>query len=368
MTDCLVIGAGPAGSIAARQLAQQGITVTLLEQTDLAQRPHRAAGLSPGVRTWVALPWDEIIASQVSTVGFTWQQSDPVTTRLETEPMWMVDRAQFDPFLLNQAVAAGAQFEPQTTVTGLTQHQGQWQVQTERGTWSAPYLIAADGATGNCRQWLGFNPLKTSWAVTAWQPGTPPHPDRAQFDFGTLKNGFIWSFSTTVGTSLNGAIMTGKARAHQILEVLQRYHGEEALQTTAHAIAIWSGQQRLHTQNALLAGDCAGLADPLLVEGLRPAILSGVRAADAIAAALNGRETALAEYSDVIQAEWGSDMVWAQRLAGIFYQFPKLAYTLGVKQPIAVQLFGQILCGQRKYSEIIDRAVQAVKGAISPFR
>ena len=59
-------------------------------------------------------------------------------------------------------------------------------------------------------------------------------------------------------------------------------------------------------------------------------------------------------------------MAWAQKLAGIFYQFPKIAYKVAVKRPAAGQLMGEILCGQLKYSDVTDKAMQVLKKRLLP--
>lgn len=92
-----------------------------------------------------------------------------------------------------------------------------------------------------------------------------------------------------------------------------------------HPICLWDGEQQLHTQNAVLVGDAACIADPFTAEGIRPSIFTGVKAAEAIDKAIAGDINALQNYSYVINQEWGTEMAWAKKLAGLFYRFPVLA-------------------------------------------
>jgi flavin-dependent dehydrogenase len=90
-----------------------------------------------------------------------------------------------------------------------------------------------------------------------------------------------------------------------------------------HPILAWDGDQPLHTQNALLAGEAACVVDPFTAEGIRPALFSGVKAAAAIDRALAGDINALEGYSQVMQAEWGQDMRWAKTPGPSLLQSPQ---------------------------------------------
>jgi flavin-dependent dehydrogenase len=125
-----------------------------------------------------------------------------------------------------------------------------------------------------------------------------------------------------------------------------------------HALCLWDGDRKLHSQNALLVGEAASLVDPLTGEGIRPAIFSGFKAAIAIDRALGGAGDALEQYTQSIAEEWGTDMVWARRLARPFYQFTGAAYRAGVKSTSATPLMSKILCGELRYADIANRALK----------
>lgn len=83
-----------------------------------------------------------------------------------------------------------------------------------------------------------------------------------------------------------------------------------------------------------------------------------MKAAVAIDQALGGDINALENYTDIINEEWGSDMAWAQKLAGAFYRFPGIGYKVGVKRPSSVKIMGKLLCGEVRYSEVTGRALK----------
>jgi flavin-dependent dehydrogenase len=104
----------------------------------------------------------------------------------------------------------------------------------------------------------------------------------------------------------------------------------------------------------------------MTAEGIRPSIFSGMKAAEAIDQAIGGNANALEQYTEVISKEWGSDMVWAQRLAGVFYRVPGIGYKVGVKRPSAPARMGQILCGKMRYGDVANRALKRLSTGLIP--
>ena len=111
-------------------------------------------------------------------------------------------------------------------------------------------------------------------------------------------------------------------------------------------------------EGALAVGDAASLCDPFLAEGLRPALLSGCRAAAALERWLDGDAKALGEYSKQMRTDWGDSMAWGKRIAQVFYRLPKVGYQLGVKRPTAPQRIAQILSGDMGYGDIAQRVIK----------
>jgi len=252
--------------------------------------------------------------------------------------------------------------------TGIEFKGDRWQVNTTNEPLEARYLIAADGANGSMAKWLGFKDRPQRMAVTLEAPNPAPTSSdpTIHFDFGQVKNGYIWNFPKADSYSVS--VGTFKGNDKQDLQkigtkYIQQLNIDPKLcQVHSHPMCLWDGNQKLHGQNALLVGDTACLADPFTAEGIRPSIFSGVKAAEAIDAALGGQTNALTQYTQVIQDEWGNEMVWAKRLAGAFYGFPKIGYKVGVKRPSATLIMLQILCGELKYSEVASLALKRLSG------
>ncbi len=370
MFDCIVVGAGPAGGTAAYHLAKRGRSVLVLEQEALPRYKPCSGGVSPAIAQWFDFDFSPAISLKVDAIRYTWKHGDPVEATLNTpEPMWMVRRDVFDHFLVQQAQQKGAELRDRTTVTGIEFKGDHWIVNTSNGALEARYLIAADGAKGPMAKWLGFKERKTRMGAVMEAPRSNDD-DRAQFDFGIVKNGFIWNLPKADGVSIGTSTFRG-GDSEDLRADLAEYAAlagidAKSSQVHLHPICTWDGDQKLHTQNAILAGETAYVVDPFTGEGIRPSVFSGVKAAEAIDQALSGDRNALENYTSVIQKEWGVDMVWAQRLAGVFYRIPGIGYKVGVKRPTATDRLGKIMCGEMRYADVATRALKRLSGSLIP--
>lgn len=359
MFDCIIVGTGPAGGTAAYHLAKRGRKVLVLEKASLPRPKPCGGGVSPAITQWLDFDLTPVISLKVKKIRYTWKMGDPVQVELDN-PMWIVRRAAFDHYLIEQAQKMGAEVRDNTLVKGIEFKNSAWQVSTDTEPVTGRYLIAADGAAGSLNKWLGFKDLKRQYAASL--ETSTMQGETLNFDFGNVKKGYIWSCPNAQGYSISIASLKGDG-SKNLKSILTDYAQAcgvdvKTTQITESVLCPWDGEHKLHTENALVAGEAAGLADPLSGEGIRPSIYSGVKAAEAIDRALAGESQALAQYTQKINEEWGADMVWANRLAGAFYQFTGLAYKAGVKLPLATQVMSQILCGELRYADIANRAIK----------
>lgn len=366
MYDCIIVGAGPAGGTAAYHLARQGHRVLIVEMAALPRYKPCGGGVSPQVAEWFDFDFTPAISVKVKKVRYTLNIQHPIEADIPAEhALWMVRRDQFDYFLVQQAQKQGAELWDQTKARGISFGGDHWQVDTSRGPVSGRYLIAADGSRGTMAKWLGFNQRQFILAAALEAEPRLPVPTEpvVHFDLGLLKNGYVWNFPKADGYSIGGGVLrVGKQRQQDLKAPMADYAAEfgvdvRTVKQYGHPIYIWDGTQVLHTERALLAGEAACVVDPFTAEGIRPSMFSGLKAAAAIAAALEGEPQALEGYSQVMATEWGEEMAWAKRLAQIVYRAPGLAYRLGVQRPSSTIAMAKLFCGQLSYSEAAQRAI-----------
>ncbi|MFN3360653.1 MAG: geranylgeranyl reductase family protein [Pseudanabaenaceae cyanobacterium] len=372
MRECIVVGAGPAGGSAAYHLAKRGRDVLVLEKEALPRYKPCGGGVSPAVQKWFDFDFSPAIANKISQIRYTWQMGDEFLAPLEgTEAVWMVRRDVFDYFLIQQAQRAGAALQTQTTVTALTWQNDRWTVHTDQGDFQALYLVGADGAKGTMAKLLGFRERRRRMGAALEVEVPLAEPDRlsAHFDFGSVVNGYLWNFPKADGYSIGAGTFRGSEEKQNLKEIAAAYactFGVDIskIKKYGHPLCLWDGHQKLHTQNAILAGEAACVVDPFTAEGIRPALLTGMLAALAIDRALAGDRQALADYSHKVQTEWGEDMFWAQKLAAIFYRIPGIAYRIGVKRPASTRRMGQILCGELRYRDVAMAAIKRLTAGL----
>ncbi len=118
--DVAVVGAGPAGATAARELARAGHTVLLLER----QRIPRYKTCAGGVTVRAAKLLDFDISSVVERVvhggRISYKLQRPIERRYPEPVCYMVMRDRFDGFLARKAGEAGAHLAEGVRVASVT--------------------------------------------------------------------------------------------------------------------------------------------------------------------------------------------------------------------------------------------------------
>ncbi len=366
--DVIVVGGGAAGGATAFHLAARNRRVILLE-AGLPQA-HRccAGGMAASVQRWFPFSLEPAVDQVIQRVRFTWCLEDPVLAELPGEsPFWIARRSSLDALLARQAAEAGAEVRHQAQVQAVVpdgDHRG-WSVQLDRGnSLSARAVVIADGSGSQLAAPLGLGPRQPHFASTVAVEVEAPvaDPAMARFDFGLVHHGFCWAFPRQGGYSIGVGTFIGRqaADADGVLSRLLPSLGlnPDAGERRHGRLRTWDGHHRLHGDGLLAVGDAASLCDPFLAEGLRPALLSGCHAAEALDRWLSGDQQALAGYTSRMRHDWGESMAWGRRIAQVFYRVPRVGYQLGVKRPTAPQRIAQILSGDMGYGDIAQRVIR----------
>ena len=371
MHDVIVVGAGAAGAASAYHLAARGHRVLILEAQSMPRRKPCGGGMAASVQRWFPFDLSPAVDQVIEQVRFTWCLDDPVTAVLPGDsPFWIVQRSRLDQFIAEQAVAAGAELVDAAAVETMEREGDGWTVTAGGHRYSSRAVVVADGSKSRFASQLALGNPKPRFAsaVAVEVAAEVSEPNTARFEFGLVKHGFCWAFprqggySIGVGSFIGNTDVDADAVLAQLLPSLGL--ATDAGERIQSPLRVWDGHYPLHnTAGAVAVGDAASLCDPFLAEGLRPALLSGLRSAEALDRYLAADDTrqageALAGYSLAMRQQWGESMAWGRRIAQVFYRVPKVGYQIGIKRPTAPQRIAQILSGEMGYGDIAQRVIK----------
>src|ERR687885_733835 len=159
--DVLIIGAGPAGSFAAERLAARGVRVALFDGRP-AGEPKACGG---GVTSKALKAWPHLLEAVGRTVNEI-EMYSPAGKRLHlklSEPFAIYSRTAFDSYLRDRAWEAGAHvIKERVSFRPRAGEREDWVLGGKNGAaWSAPLLVAADGANSPIAKRLA-GPLQSS--------------------------------------------------------------------------------------------------------------------------------------------------------------------------------------------------------------
>jgi menaquinone-9 beta-reductase len=301
MWDLAIVGAGPAGSAAAlgALTANPRLRVALLDRADFPRDKSCGDGIAPHVLDVLSeVGVSELLDDWRPVRRLRLQHGDVTTLRDMVRPAWVVPRAVFDARLVAAAVRAGAHLR---RVRVKTVEVGSDGVRLAPDV-SARVTIGADGAHSVVRSATGLAPVRRrALAIRGYAPTPPARAGQQIIAFSeTRQPSYAWSFDRGDGYSNVGyGELLGKGRAPLTrAELLQRLDsllpgatagGEQWL---GHHLPLSPWRWRQADGRVLLAGDAAGLINPVTGEGIYYAVATGVLAGRSATAALEAGDPA----------------------------------------------------------------------------
>lgn len=323
--DAIVVGAGPAGSTAARELAAAGARVLVLDRADFPR--YKACGGGIPLRTQKLLPFpiDAVVEDSVSLLRVTHEGGKAFVRDSGTPFAHMVMRDRFDALLLDHARRAGAEFRPGTRVVALEQN-GRVRVQAEGFEAEAEFLVCADGAHSPVGRMAGLGEdiaECAAWEVeiAAPRPRLNAYRSMALIELGYSPWGYAWLFPKADLLSIG--IVLPRDQANTMKDEVNTFvarlglEGADVRIAKGHKIRFRRGNERLVNGPVLVVGDAAGLADEFTEEGIYYAIESGRLAARNVLRGLSGGS--LAGYEPDINREVMPELRAAREVAFMFY-------------------------------------------------
>jgi geranylgeranyl reductase family protein len=292
--DAIVIGAGPAGCWAARTLAARGARVALVDGSHPREKPC-GGGVTGRALTLVgnAIAHASLPRCHINTARFVdTRRRASVSVPLDRGDLDVASRTDFDSALFSAATAAGVH-AVRARAVDVTYDGVSFVVRTALGPLRAPRLLGADGANSLVRRRLAqpFTRADLSIATGYFVHGATS--DEIVLELLADPPGYIWSFprpthlAIGICTQADERVTAGvlREKTREWIRVMNLASGP----LSPYSWPIPSLSQRsfgtLTTSGPgwCLAGDAAGLVDPITREGIYFALLSGQWAADALA-------------------------------------------------------------------------------------
>jgi geranylgeranyl reductase family protein len=364
--DVAVIGAGPAGAMAALAAASLGKRVVILERFGIPRYKTCAGGLVGAAMN--ALPSGFSPPVQAVAKSFTFSlRGSPERTRTSSVPLVnLVRRDEFDAALVDEAVAAGATVYDNTAVTRLTAGADAMRVTTRnRGDINARVVVGADGSAGRSAAYVGvvLDQVDLGLEVELVPPGdqSAAWADRILIDWGTIPGAYAWVFPK--GDTLSVGVIAERGHPDLTRSYLRDFLArlgldqQAAVVSSGHLTRCRTRDSPLYRDRVLVAGDAAGLLEPWTREGISFALRSGTiagRAAAQAAAAASAAETtsAMAAYAAEISATLAPEMIAGRRFQRAFTRHPRMFYMAIALVPKAWDFVARAISGEANFAGI----------------
>lgn len=291
--DAAIIGSGPAGASAALELSKNGISTVIIEKEILPRYKTCGGGLVLRGRKNIPFDISSVIDKEFYALDTYFSNTSlKFTTKKDKPIISMVMRDVFDNLIVEKAKENGVTLLQNHKVTDISFGEIQT-IHTSEGDIQAKFIIAGDGALSPIAKIAGWKETRTIIPALEYEIEVPQADferlsQNVRFDVDVIPHGYGWCFPKKNHLSVGVAVLTKTKNKID----LKKYYAEylktlgitEILSEQAHGFVI-PVSPRTDTfvqKNVFLIGDAAGLADPIVAEGISNSILSGILAAQSI--------------------------------------------------------------------------------------
>jgi digeranylgeranylglycerophospholipid reductase len=317
--DVLCIGLGPAGARAAAAAAARGLRVVGVDRRREAGVPVQCAELVPGPLGTEVAGLAKCVRQRIEAMQ-TFVGDEP-PDRTAPFPGSMIDRAEFDALLVREAARAGADCRFGVAVRAIL---ADGTVGIGKSVRLAPrVIVGADGPRSVAGRAIGHvnEALVETRQLTV--PLRSAHDATDIYLSARIRGGYGWLFPKGAVAHIGAGVEP--ARRHALKRIVDALHrrlvdegrvGVELLALTGGAIPVGgpvAPRGSVGTVPVILAGDAAGLTNPVTGAGIAAAVRSGTLAGEAAADFLAGEQRALERYAEDLDDLFGASLGRALR-------------------------------------------------------
>lgn len=290
--DIVVVGAGPAGSMAARFAVEKGVSVLMLEKDRDVGYPVRCGeAISKAAVEQFIRSDDKWIASKISKFSLNAPDGSEVIIEFG-EAGYVLERRIFDYELARTAAEAGAEILTRAYVYDLLFDDDKvsgvkYEYQGEQFEVKAKVVIAADGVESRVGRWSGLKThidirdMESAVQITA--ANIPVDQNTLYFYFGkeVAPNGYFWIFpkghnKANIGLGVSGSVGKYKS-AQSFLDDFMNKHYPNApvLTKITGGVPCSITLDKISAPGIMLVGDAARQVNPLSGGGIASGMIGG---------------------------------------------------------------------------------------------
>lgn len=318
--DVIVVGAGPAGSMAARYAAIGGAKTAILERKKDVGLPVRCGEAVGAKGTSLSVDLKkEWILTQVPKMDMVSPSGHRVTINYrEKDKSFVIDRSKMEPDLVDIAVENGCKYYNETNVEDASRAEdGYYHLVTNKGTFTCKILILAEGVEARLgrkfgwRDPLALDDLETCAICRVKHENVKNDTFELYPGSNRAPGGFVWVFprgnnEANVGLGILGSFAkAGSPREYLKKFVDEKFPGAQISHENCAGVPVGKWLNPLVRDGVMIVGDAARQVNPLNGGGIAYGLYAGRVAGECAAEAIEG-ETIHYKVLKNYQKKWAS--------------------------------------------------------------
>ncbi len=302
--DVVVVGGGPAGSMAALEIAKAGNSVCVLEKTRDIGYPVRcgeAIGYT-GLHQFIK-PKKTWIASHIKSICLVSPSNQSVKINFKKETGYILNRRIFDYDLSNEASKHGAEIYTKSYVKGLIKKDGfikgvKFDYLGQEKTINSNIVIGADGIESRVGRWAGIRTntklkdMESCLQYTVSNVNVPQDEMKMYVGKKYAPGGYLWIFPKSdgmanIGIGISGIYSKYKTAKEYLDDFMKtNFPNASILTSVCGGVICDSPIKNPIADGLLLVGDAAHQTNPMtgggIASGMKGGQIAGRVATEAI--------------------------------------------------------------------------------------